>query len=81
MMALRNYWHFSVAKKISIDVEPNVISCNMHIILVNRMSQNNTPRRKQRKKGRLLDRTERVSANVSSQCYESIAARPLSMIP
>jgi hypothetical protein len=32
-MAVRIYWQFSLAKKISSDVEPNVISCNMQIIL------------------------------------------------
>jgi hypothetical protein len=51
MMALRIYWHFSLAKKVSSDVNPNVISCNMQIILATGMSQNNTPRGKRKKTG------------------------------
>jgi hypothetical protein len=50
-MAVGIYWHFSLAKKIENDMQPNVISCNMLIVLVTRLFQNNTPRRKRRNTG------------------------------
>jgi hypothetical protein len=50
-MVVRIYWHFSLAKKIESDVEPNVISCNMLIVLVTGVFQNNTPRVKRRNTG------------------------------
>ena len=50
-MAVGIYCHFSLAKKIESDVEPNVISCNMLIVLVTGVFQNNTPRGKRRNTG------------------------------
>jgi hypothetical protein len=40
-MVVRIYWHFSLSKKISRDVKPNNISCEVLIIRATGVFQNN----------------------------------------